>query len=294
MDKEEEDVQKLLTEINNDAILDLKNEETETALDQLKRGEQMLEFITSEGREVDRNLIIVILYNQACCYQRLNMLPDCASYLDGTIYNLEQKVTNFEDDEEFLNMVTQTGQNDMLLGNTVSDPLGNNSISAVSNNLSQGGWDRAVINLSPEEQLKKFNISSKLFKLRYLCKYHLQLCAVLSQLLRNKEALQHGMMASFYCQELIRNSHYLCLGYINKLQQEKANKQKSNSFTRGKKGGSGISGLGELAQNSGSVGADSDDPIIIGKQQTYYVEENEKFLNLLISNCEPILGQIVN
>lgn len=105
IDKDEEDVQKLLTEINNEAILDLKNEETETALDSLKRGEQMLEFITSEGREVDRNLIIVILYNQACCYQRLNMLPDCASYLDGTIYNLEQKVTNFEEDEEFLNMV---------------------------------------------------------------------------------------------------------------------------------------------------------------------------------------------
>lgn len=33
---------------------------------------------------------------------------------------------------------------------------------------------------------------------------------------------------------------------------------------------------------------------MIGKQQTYYVEENEKFLNLLISNCEPILSQIVN
>lgn len=68
INKDEEDVQKLLTEINNEAILDLKNEETETALDSLKRGEQMLEFITSEGREVDRNLIIVILYNQACCY----------------------------------------------------------------------------------------------------------------------------------------------------------------------------------------------------------------------------------
>ena len=101
------------------------------------------------------------------------MLPDCASYLDGTIYNLEQKVTNFEEDEEFLNMVAQNGQNDMILGNTGLDPLGNNSISAVSNNLSQGGWDRAILNLSPEEQLKKFNISSKLFKLRYLCKYHL-------------------------------------------------------------------------------------------------------------------------
>ena len=106
LDKDEEDVQKLLTEINNEAIADLKNDETDTALDSLKRGEQMLEFITSEGREVDRNLIIVILYNQACCYQRLNMLPDCASYLDGTIYNLEQKVTNFQEDEEFLQMMS--------------------------------------------------------------------------------------------------------------------------------------------------------------------------------------------
>ena len=88
-EKDEEDVQKQLTEYNNEAIQDLKAEETEQALEALKRGEQVLEFVTAEGREVDRNLIIVILYNQACCYQRMNALPDCASYLDGTIYNLE-------------------------------------------------------------------------------------------------------------------------------------------------------------------------------------------------------------
>ena len=63
-------------------------------------------------------------------------------------------------------MVTQTGQTEPLLVQGLNDPLSNNSISAVSNNLSQGGWDRAVLTLSPEEQLKKFNISSKLFKLR--------------------------------------------------------------------------------------------------------------------------------
>jgi len=40
--------------------------------------------------------------------------------------------------------------------------------------------------------------------------------------------------------------------------------------------------------------SDEDEPIIIGKQATYYVEENERFLNLLISNCEPILRQLVN
>jgi hypothetical protein len=79
----------MLTDINNMAISDLKNDETENALDSLKKGETMLENFTAEGKEVDRNLIIVILYNQACCYQRLGMLADCSSYLDGTIYNLE-------------------------------------------------------------------------------------------------------------------------------------------------------------------------------------------------------------
>ena len=39
IEKDEEDVQKLLTEINNEAIQDLKSEETDQALEALKRGE---------------------------------------------------------------------------------------------------------------------------------------------------------------------------------------------------------------------------------------------------------------
>jgi len=109
--------------------------------------------------------------------------------------------------------------NALLLGHQDS-----HSLDTLSNNLS-GGWDKAVLNMTPDEQIKKFNISSKLFKLRYLCKYHLQLCAVLSQLTKHKEALMHGQLASFYCQELIRNSHYLCKGYITKLLQDKNSNQ---------------------------------------------------------------------
>lgn len=30
-----------------------------------------------------------------------------------------------------------------------------------------------------------------------------------------------------------------------------------------------------------------------GRRTSYYVEENEKILNLLITNCEPILSEIV-
>jgi hypothetical protein len=79
------------------------------------------------------------------------MLSDCASYLDGTIYNLEQKVTDFSEDEDLIQADSQEG-----------------SMGEVSNNL-EGEWQ----GLSPADQVKKFNVSSKLFKLRYLCKYHL-------------------------------------------------------------------------------------------------------------------------
>ena len=72
----------------------------------------MLKYITAESREVDRNLIILILYNQASCYQRLKMLIDYTSFLDGTIFILEQKVTNFEEYDDFMTLMGQMGQNE--------------------------------------------------------------------------------------------------------------------------------------------------------------------------------------
>jgi uncharacterized protein involved in outer membrane biogenesis len=80
------------------------------------------------------------------------MLEDCASYLDGTIYNLEAKVTNFDDNESIIQMMLMQQQ-------TPASTASNGPV---------------------QETTKKFNISSKLFKLRYMCKCHLQLCAVLS------------------------------------------------------------------------------------------------------------------
>lgn len=91
--------------MNDTAIQALKNEDNENSLECLKRGEQLLEAVTAEGKDVDRNLIIVILYNLACTYQRMSMLEDSASYLDGTIYNLEAKVTNFDDNESIIQLM---------------------------------------------------------------------------------------------------------------------------------------------------------------------------------------------
>jgi hypothetical protein len=86
------------------------------------------------------------------------------------------------------------------------------------------------------------------------------------------------MMASFYCQELIRNTHLLCQGYITKLQEDRQAPKRQVSEPK-----------------DGKPAEMKDEEIFLsGKQPTYYVEENEKFLNLLISNCEPILNEIVS
>jgi hypothetical protein len=95
---------------------------------------------------------------------------------------------------------------------------------------------------------------------------------------------------------LIRNTQYLCHGYINKLQSEKSSTNKKQSVVQPQPAPAADnkpSGDANGAENPNAA-TDEDEPIVIGKQQTYYVEENEKFLNLLISNCEPILGKIVN
>lgn len=77
------------------------------------------------------------------------MLEDCASYLDGTIYNLEAKVTSFDENQDVIQqMLVQQAEDE-------SDSERSKQLQNVI------------------ETTKKFNISSKLFKLRYLCKCHL-------------------------------------------------------------------------------------------------------------------------
>jgi hypothetical protein len=63
-----DEIPNLLKELNETAIFALNNDDNDNSLECLKRAEQLLEVITSEGKDVDRNMIIVVLYNMACCY----------------------------------------------------------------------------------------------------------------------------------------------------------------------------------------------------------------------------------
>lgn len=54
-----------------------------------------------------------------------------------------------------------------------------------------------------------------------------------------------------------------------------------------------LSSNGDAKSLSGLSDSDKNDKDVLGKRMSYYVEENERILNLLITNCEPILSEIV-
>ena len=79
---------------------------------------------------------------------------------------------------------------------------------------------------APEEKLKK---------LKYECKAHMQVCALLSQLHRHKEALSHAKVAISISHYLVKDIHKLIKYYVDRIQNpslnfnnEMNNKNKSN------------------------------------------------------------------
>lgn len=94
---------------------------------------------------------------------------------------------------------------------------------------------------------KEALIASKLHKFRYQCKFHLQLCAVLSQVNKHQEAFEIGKRASKLSEELIKCTHHLCQKYVKRVKQalkgdekEKNTEQNgasTNAKTKGKRKG---------------------------------------------------------
>jgi hypothetical protein len=104
----------------------------------------------------------------------MSMLDDCSNYLDGTIYNLQQKLVNFEEqDDDIRNQLyhydtqqtTKPPKKYMYgyEGDSDSDQYGIKK----KDNDEQSEAD------STTKNSRKLAISQKLFKLRYLSKCHL-------------------------------------------------------------------------------------------------------------------------
>ena len=100
-------------------------------------------------------------------------------------------------------------------------------------------------------------------------------------------------MASYFCQELIKNTLLLCKSYIQRLLSEKKSKTQEGGIATET---SGILKDIENEIGSGDIidkSMNESEKEFVGRRTSYYVEENEKILNLLITNCEPILTEMV-
>ena len=49
---------------------------------------------------IDRNMVVVILYNIACAYQGLWILEKCAKYIDSVIFNIEKSLDERKEDHK--------------------------------------------------------------------------------------------------------------------------------------------------------------------------------------------------
>lgn len=189
-----------IIDINNKAIDYIKNEKPDIALSKLKQVELKFERIVLEfGQNIDKKLLMVVLHNIACCYQKMKDYENCISYLEAVIYHFEGMLENkykINLKHGFLNL----------------DPIFNKDQVTITS-LKDAKNDEIQ-----KEELSQFE--DIILQLRYFAKFHLQMCAVLSQANKHRQALKHSEIATLLCEDnLIKTK--LLFGKIISKKQEK-------------------------------------------------------------------------
>ena len=110
------------------------------------------------------------MHNLACCYQKSREFELCVDYLEAVIFNYNG-----------------------LLELKHKIKLDLNYFKSVNNAL-----------LAKEKSL-----GDLILQLRFSAKFHLQMCAVLSQANNHNDALKHAQMASYICEDNILKTYYL-------------------------------------------------------------------------------------
>ena len=93
-----------IKELNSNSVNFILEEKIEIALEILKKLELFLETNVVESKlDYDKKLIVIILHNLSCCYQKIKDYDNCIVYLGGVIYHFDKelekkhKITKNED-----------------------------------------------------------------------------------------------------------------------------------------------------------------------------------------------------
>ena len=162
---------KKIKELNSNSVDLIFEEKFEIALDILKKIELFLEVNIIEAKyNFNKKILIIILHNLSCCYQKIKDYTNCIQYLDSVLYHFDkdlEKKHKIKIDEEYF------GQN-------INKDLSNYSL-----------------------------LGDYILELRFSAKFHLQMCAALSQANRHLEALQHAKLAGLICEDNLIKIYYL-------------------------------------------------------------------------------------
>ena len=171
------DIEKI-KQFNTKSVDLIFEEKIEDSIEILKKLEIFFEANAIEAKlNLDKKIIIIILHNLACCYQKLKDYENCISYLESVIYHfdslLEPKHKIKINENYFLKYIKKDQSSYSLLGDLI-------------------------------------------LELRFSAKFHLQMCAVLSQANRHVDALKHAKLAALMCEDNLIKTNYLYKQMKNK------------------------------------------------------------------------------
>ena len=160
-----------MKDFNTKSVDLIFEDKIESALEILKKIEVFLEANAIETKtSLDKKILIIILHNLACCYQKTKDFENCISYLEAVIFHfdsaLEPKHKIKINEDYFIKSIHQDQSSYSLLGDFI-------------------------------------------LELRFSAKFHLQMCAVLSQATRHRDALSHAKLAALMCEDNLIKTYYL-------------------------------------------------------------------------------------